>query len=137
MLNQGINTGEAGPLKRFASEDAEPDLHLIEPTGRSRDVVKSHVRMPGQPVIALFMRGQVVHDDVQDLARSRTSRHLVHEGQEILARFGLTRPANDFAARHFKGCKQRGGAVALVSALVALHHLLARRHKSKQLGKSY
>ena len=57
-------------------------------------------------------------------------RHLVHEGQEILAGLGLTRPANNFAARHFKGCKQRGGAIALVSALVALDHLLASRYKT-------
>ena len=33
MLNQGIDTGEAGPLKGLASEDAKPDFHLIEPTG--------------------------------------------------------------------------------------------------------
>ena len=48
MLNQSIDTGEAGPLGRLASEDAEPDFDLIEPTGRSRGGVRFHVRMPDQ-----------------------------------------------------------------------------------------
>ena len=48
MLNQSIDTGEAGPFGGLASEDAEPDFDLIEPTGRSRGAVKFHVRMPGQ-----------------------------------------------------------------------------------------
>ena len=33
MYPQGIDTGKAGPLEGFASEDAKSDLDLIEPTG--------------------------------------------------------------------------------------------------------
>jgi len=51
--------------------------------------------------------------------------------RKILAGLGFVRPANHFAGRDFKGCKERGGAVTLVGALVALHHLLASRNKTR------
>ena len=85
--------------------------------------MKFHARMPGQPLMTLVVGGQVVDDNVQDFAYGRTDHELVHEGRKILAGLGFTRFTNDFADRYFKGCKQRGGAVALVSALIALHHL--------------
>lgn len=69
--------------------------------------------------MALFMGGKIVHDDVQDFARCSTSHDLVHEGQEILARLRFVRSVNHLAGRHFKGCKECGGAVSVR----ALHRL--------------
>ena len=88
--------------------------------------------MPGQPLVALFVGRQVINDDVQDFACSRTGHDLVHEGQEIFACPGLGCFANDFSGGNFKGCKQRGCAVALVSALAASHHLVFGPNKARQ-----
>ena len=55
----------AEPAQGFARENAKPDFHLVEPTGRSRCEVKMDVRMLGQPGITFFVRAVIVQNDMQ------------------------------------------------------------------------
>src|SRR5204863_3082174 len=55
----------------FALQPGEPDLDLIEPGGIRRCEMKPHVGVPPEKLFDLvgFVRGQVIEDDVNFLAR--------------------------------------------------------------------
>lgn len=70
--NKGLNsfgqicdTSSAQAAQSFLGQDAEPDLRLVQPTGRSGREVKMHVRMLGQPRVILPVCAVVVQNDVQ------------------------------------------------------------------------
>ena len=60
-LTQLPYRGETGSSQGTASENAEPALDLVEPTGSGWRVVEMDVGVTGQPVISFgFMRVQIV-----------------------------------------------------------------------------
>ena len=44
-----------GPVQSFLPQNTRPDLRLIEPEGRSRSKVKSHIGMCHEPVRAFLV----------------------------------------------------------------------------------
>ena len=53
-LAQLLDRSEAGAPQGLAAQDAEPALHLVEPTGSGWSVVKMHVRMTRQPTVPFW-----------------------------------------------------------------------------------
>src|SRR3972149_5545016 len=50
----------------FPRQDAEPDLHLVQPGGVGGCVVEVHIRVSGQPAVVLRLVGvEGVEDDVE------------------------------------------------------------------------
>src|SRR5712692_11460411 len=61
-----LGSGGAEAAQDRSREDAEPDLHLVEPRGMGGRVVEVHLRVTSQPAVVLgLMSAQVIQDDVQ------------------------------------------------------------------------
>jgi len=72
-------TGKARSRQGVRDEDAEPDLHLIEPRRMGRNEVQVDVLVPREPAIMLrFMSVQIVEDNVQLPVRI-LSHQVIHE----------------------------------------------------------
>jgi len=75
--------GEAHAFQGRSSQDAEPDLNLIEPGSVGGSIVEVDLGMSRKPAIGLgFVGLQVVQDDVHLLVRIG-SDDLVHEEQKL------------------------------------------------------
>ena len=103
----------------LAGQNAEPDFHLIQPTGRGGGEVKMDVGMLGQPRVALLVRAVIVQDHVQFLLAQGLLHNLVHELQKLLPPFALGECRFDFSGRDPQGSKQIERPMALISALVS------------------
>lgn len=57
--HQLVDTAEAGIFKRLALEDAEPDLHLVQPTGTGGREMEGDIGVLGKPVFILLVRVQL------------------------------------------------------------------------------
>ena len=70
LLNRLAQLGgalRAQAAQGFPRQNAKPNLHLIQPTGRGGGKVKVDLRVLGQPSVALFMRAVIVQNDMQFL----------------------------------------------------------------------
>jgi len=56
-LAQLLGTGKTGGGEGLAAEEAEPDLHLIEPGGVGGDVMEVHVAMSLPPAVMFGRNG--------------------------------------------------------------------------------
>src|ERR1019366_8106661 len=111
------------PRKAPAGQNAEPNFHLIQPTGRGGGEVKMDVGMLGQPGVALLMRAVIVQDHVQFLLGQSLLYNLVHKLQKLFPPFALGEGRPDFSGRDPQGGKQVERPMALVGALVSAHDL--------------
>ena len=129
-LNKGLNrlaqfSGALGAqaTQGFPGQDAEPNLHLIQPTGRGGREVKMDIGVVGQPDITFLVRAIVVPNHVQFLLRRRFRDDLIHKLQELLASFKLGDRRPDLSGSHLQRCKQIERAMPLIGALVSAHDL--------------
>ena len=62
-LDELRDAGKAGSGQGLSAEDAKPDFHLVEPACRGGGEVEGNARVCRQPVVVLFVGGEVVEDD--------------------------------------------------------------------------
>ena len=106
--------GRVETLEGCPSENAEPDLHLIEPGSMGGSVVKVDQGMAGQPPVVFgLVRVQVVHDHVQ-LAVGIMRHELVHEVQELTASASGVVASVHESRGHLQGSKEGRGAMPFV-----------------------
>src|ERR1019366_971192 len=111
------------PRKAPAGQNAEPNFHLIQPTGRGGGEVKMDVGMLGQPGVALLVRAVIVQDYMQFLLGQGLLHNLIHKLQKLLPPLALCECRFDFSRPHPQGGKQVERPLALVSALVSAYDL--------------
>jgi hypothetical protein len=102
-LDQLRDAGKAGSGQGLSAEDAEPDFHLVEPACRGWGEVESNVRVCRQPVVVLFVGGEVVEDDM-DFPIGRLLSDQV--GQQAAPGTGLWSSHQKASIRG--GCRARG-----------------------------
>ncbi len=124
-LDELIQARKAGISQRLALEDAEPDLHLVQPTGAGGCEVEGDVGVSGEPLVVLLVRIEVVQDDVDFAVGGFVNDDLLQESLEIDALLGLGGLAVNDAGGHFEGGEQVNRAMAFVSAFESLDHLPA------------
>ena len=78
-LPQLSGGSEAGSFEGAATQDAEPDLNLVEPTGVSGGVVKMDVFVAAQPGVAFRLVGVEVVDDDVKLPSGISGHQFIHE----------------------------------------------------------
>lgn len=114
MMAQLLGAGEAGRGERLGTENAEPDLHLIEPRGVGGDVMEANVFMALEPTVVLGLVGvEVVQDDV-DLPEGIGGHDAVHEIKELHPAAAPVVAGRDQSGGHFQGGEQGGGPVPFV-----------------------
>src|SRR6516165_8050758 len=115
-LAQLSRRGKAGPVESLPTENAEPALDLVKPTGPRRGKVKMHVWMTGPPAVVLGLMGtQIVHDHMNRLLRVIAGYQLVQEVQELAPPSSLPMVVErDLARQHVEGGEQCGRAMPLV-----------------------
>ena len=86
--SQLSNAREIGPSQGFPTQDAKPDFHLVQPTGRGRRKVEMYPGIFSQPVLVAFVRAVVVQNHVQFLVRRGLGDDMSHKGQEVPTGFG-------------------------------------------------
>ena len=126
--DEGVDVGlelidalEGRTAQRFAAEDREPDLDLVQPGRMGRRVMEMHVGMACPPEITLgFVRREVVEDDV-DLAVWIVGHHCVHEVEEFDAPTPLVVTAGHLAGGDIQGGEQRCRPVPPVIVRLADH----------------
>src|SRR6266849_3591853 len=69
--------------KRFASQDGEPDLDLIEPGGPRRGEVEVDVAVALEPSVMLGLVGAEVVEDDMDLVARVLREEAIHEVEEL------------------------------------------------------
>ena len=124
-LDELLNAAEARVVQRFALKDAEPDLHLIEPTRAGGCEMEGDIRMRGKPGVVPLVGVQVVQDDVDLPPGGLIRNDLLHEGLKVGAFLGLRGLAANDAGGDFQGGEQVDGAVTPVGALHPLDDLPA------------
>ena len=106
---------ETRSSQRLPTENAEPNLDLIQPGGVRWGVVKANVWMAPEPTVVLGpMSIQIVQHDV-DFALRMCRHNPVHEVQEFSSTTALIVSGLNLARSHIKGSKQRGRAMTLVT----------------------
>ena len=83
--------------------------------------MKMDVRMPRQPIVALFMGAVVVHDHVQFLIGRGFRHDLIHKLKELLAPLELGDGRLDLSSSDLQGGKQIERAVAFIGAFETPH----------------
>lgn len=122
FLDQVLNAGKRTPSDGAFGDDAEEDLHLVKPRGIGWGKVEVEAGMAGQPDfnLGVFMGGVVVHDDMEVEFRGRVRIDLAQKGDKLLMPVSWFATADDLAAGHVQGGKERGGAVPAVIVSVTL-----------------
>src|SRR4030067_2982033 len=102
---------EADSLEHLSGQDAEPELHLVEPRSMGRSEVEVNIGIAPKPTVFLGLVGiKVVQHDV-DLLVGTGGHHLVHEVQELPASPAGIVPSVHHAGGHLQGRQEGGGAV--------------------------
>ena len=99
--------------ERLATEDAEPTLDLVQPTGMVGREVTAHWDDGLARGHAWFGGAEIVEDDVDFLA-GIVCNDLVHEREELLSAAALGVHPADRSREDVQGRKERRRAVALV-----------------------
>ncbi len=109
-----VGRSETCSVDHLAGKDAEPYLHLVEPRGMRRGIVKMDVRVAGQPAVMFGLMGvKVIQHDMYFFVQTG-SHHFIHEVKE------LTSPAAGIVAgahhtgSYIQSSKQGSDAMALI-----------------------
>ena len=107
-----LDRGEAAAADRLPGDDAEEDLHHVQPRPGCRREVQRDSRVLLQPGrhVRVLVGGVVVRHDVQRRA-GIGFRDLAQEPQEFLVPVPGVAGVGDLAGRYLQGGEQRGGAV--------------------------
>jgi MFS family permease len=128
-----FDRAECASAYRLASDQAEPDLDLVDPRRPDRCAMKSDVRIVGQPVAHLGreVRAQVVHHNV-NLAVNVRGGDRLHECQKLLGSTPRVAFSGDFTRRNIQRSEQIDGAMPDV--VVCPLFGLAERHGEQRLS---
>src|SRR6266498_5386961 len=123
VMPQLLGAGETGGGERLAAENAEPDLHLIEPGGMRGRVMEVDVGMPLQPAVAFGLMGIEVVEDDMDLPVGIGGHDAVHKIEKFHSAAALIVARFDQPSGYLQGGEQGGRAVSLVVVLKASERL--------------
>ena len=107
-------TGGAQIPKDCPSQDAEPDLDLIEPRRMSRGVVEMNQWVPCKPAVILGLVGDIVVQYHVQLGIGVLRHDPVHEAQELSTTLAAIVSHVDQPPMYFQGSEERRRAVTLV-----------------------
>src|SRR5215831_10363025 len=113
-LTQLPHRSKAGPPQRTATENAEPALHLIEPTGSGGGVVEMDVGMTGEPVISFGFVGVQIVQDHMNLPSRMLADELVHEVEKLSTASTRIVAGLNLSGGNIQRCKQSGRSMPLV-----------------------
>ena len=105
---------ETCPSQGMPSEQAEPDLNLIEPRGMGRREVEMNVRMASQPAIMFGLVGAEVIQDDMNFFLGITGDDVIHEVEELAAPTPRIVPRLNQSRCHLKRSEERAGSVSCV-----------------------
>src|ERR1019366_1075582 len=109
-----IFVGETGSAQCLAGQEAEPDFHLIEPTGRRGSEVELHAALVFvQPVRVALVRTVVVKNHMDLFVGRQFGEHRVQKAPEVFPLFLLGSLSENLSTGDFQSRKQVQGAVAL------------------------
>lgn len=111
--NEGLNggtelifVGKAGSAQCLAGQEAEPDFHLIEPTGGGGSEVKLHPALVFvQPIRVALVRTVVVKDHMDLLVGRQFGDDRVQETPKVFPLFLLGGLRKDLSAGDLQGRK--------------------------------
>src|SRR5262249_6014499 len=126
-LPELFGTAKAGASQGLSGEDAEPDLHLVEPTGRGRGEVEDDIGVRGQPSVIFLMGTIVVEDDVDLPVGRLIFNDLGYESLEVNAFLALRGLTTDDSGSDFQGGEEVDRAMPLVGAFQAPNDPAAAR----------
>src|ERR1700730_15352469 len=108
-LLQLAHVSEGAAPNAPLSDLGKETLHLIQPTGTGGSKVQVIARMPGKPALHLgrLVCPVVVYDEVHGGAGREWAIHLFQEFEKLLGTMTTLTLADDFAAGHLQGGKQR------------------------------
>jgi hypothetical protein len=98
-------------------DEAEPALHLIEPTGVGGSVVDVIARSARQPGLNLGMLvgAVVVRDQMDSEPRRDAAVEVIKKCEEFLMAMARFTQRNHFAVEGVEGCEQSGRTVAVIA----------------------
>lgn len=113
--HEGPDRVEGAPANGLTSQNAEPDLHHVQPRRPRRREVEVDARVSRQPRLDLwgFVRGRVVEDDMQG-ARPIPSSEDVQEPKEVGSGVARAARADDGPGCDVQRRVQTGQPIALV-----------------------
>ena len=113
-LTQLLGTGETGGGEGLAAEEAEPDLHLIEPGGVGGDVMDVHVAMSLPPAVMFGRMGVEIIEDDMDLPAGIGGHDAVHKIEELHPAATPVMAGLDQSRGLLQSGKQGGRAMPLI-----------------------
>ena len=114
-LAQLIFGFETGSAERFALQQTEHNLNLVQPAGGSRREVKLDATLElCQPVVVPFMGGIVVEDDVDFFVLRLLCKHTIKEALKIFPLLVVGKLRVNLAGADFQGGEQIQCPVTLI-----------------------
>ena len=107
---------ERVPANRLPGDDAEPDLHLVEPRSIRGGVVHVKSGTPGQPSLdpGMLVRGVVVDDEMNIEVHGDVGLDVAQELEELLVTMTGLALGHHFPGGDIQRREEGGGAVPLV-----------------------
>src|SRR6202047_251187 len=133
FLHQLADAAERSAPNCLLSDEAEPALHLIEPTGVGRGVMDVVAR-PRQPSLNLGMLvGAVVARHQMDVEPGRNAAvEVIKKREKFLVAMARLAQGNHFAIKGIACRDQGGSAVAVV--IVSYSFEIAQSHRQGRCG---